>query len=248
MAYQTAAGKPVRLKVTLIVEASNDMLAMDVEQQRRSHDAREGRLNVAPKRKPIALPPAPELAVPPLVSHRWHLPSLGEILDRMLPEWVPGKYPDFSGPDGHAKMRAAFEKFGDYLLSSLSFELEKAAGKGISQALELVRDPEYHKTVKRRTKKEIDKWNAERARQDRWRDRWKRCEFTQEERLQETGRIAYELQRHQGDIEKLKERQKLVESGQVLLEESLDTQPEAFKPRVIKNGGESDWPDTISFD
>lgn len=135
-------------------------------------------------------------APPPLVNHRWHLPSLGVMLDRLLPEWLPGKNPDFSGSDGHAKMRAAFQQFGEYLLSSLAFELEKAAGKGISQTLQLIRDPEYHKTARRRNKKEIERQNAAFAQQDRWRERWKRCEFTQDERLQEIGRIANELERH----------------------------------------------------
>lgn len=189
---------------------------------------------------------------PSLVSHRWHLPSLGEILDHMLPEWSPEDCPDFSGADGYAKMRGAFERFGNYLLSSLAFELEKAAGKGISQALELIRDPEYHKTVKRRSKKEIERQKADFAQQDRWRDRWKRCEFTQDERLQEIGRIARELERCQKDIEKLNARKMLVESGTVLLEDHADVQPEVFKPRVIKydakNDGDNDWPDSISFD
>lgn len=189
---------------------------------------------------------------PSLVSHRWHLPSLGEILDHLLPEWSPENCPDFSGPDGYAKMRGAFERFGDYLLSSLAFELEKAAGKGISQALELIRDPEYHKTVKRRSKKEIERQKADFAQQDRWRERWMRCEFTQEERLREIGRITHELARCQKDIEKLTARKELVESGQVLLEDHPDVQPEAFKARVIKNAdrveGDNDWPDTISFD
>lgn len=187
--------------------------------------------------------------VPPLVSHRWHLPSLGDILDRMLPEWEPGGHPDFSTPDGYAKMRGAFERFGDYLLSSLAFDLEKAAGKGIAQALQLILDPEYHKTVKRRSKKEIERERADFAQQDRWRERWKRCEFTQEERLQEIGRITHELQRHHKDIEKLTARKKLVESGQVLLEESEDVQPDRFKARVIKDDdGDNEWPDSISFD
>lgn len=188
---------------------------------------------------------------PTLVNHRWRLPSLGEILDRMLPEWAEGAHPDFSGPEGYAKMRCAFQRFGEHLLSSLSFELEKAAGKGIAQALELIRDPEYHKTVKRRSKKEIERQKADYAQQDRWRERWKRCEFTQEERLREIGRITHELARHQTDIEKLKVRKAQVESGQVLLEEHPDVQPETFKSRVIKNNGgdgDSDWPDTISFD
>lgn len=189
-----------------------------------------------------------EHVVKPIVSHRWHLPSLGDILDHMLPKWLPGSHPDFSGEDGYAKMRGAFESFGDYLLSSLAFELEKAAGKGISQALELIRDPEYRNTIKRRTKKEIDRQNEQFAQQARWRERWKRCEFTQEERLQEIGRIANSLEYHKREVEELDARKKQVESGRVLLEEP-EPQPEAFKPRVIKHDdGDNDWPDTISFD
>ncbi len=185
----------------------------------------------------------------PLVNHRWHFPSIGEMLDRQLPEWAPGNHPDFSGNDGYVKLRGAFERFGDYLLSHLSLELEKAAGKGIAQALQLIRDPDYHETVKRRNKKAIERQKEDFARQDRWRERWKRCELTQEERLNEIGRLTNELIYHEKQIKKITERKSLVESGKVLMEE-VDPQPEAFKARVIKNSDDDndDWADIISFD
>ena len=194
----------------------------------------------------MSVKPKAKTDPPPLVNHRWHLPSVGEMLDRLLPQWDEGKYPDFSGPDGYQKLRTAFEHFADHLLSYLENDLERAAGRGIQQALRLIRDPEYHKTIRRRTKKQIQQWNDERERQDRWRERWKRCEFTPEERMQEIGRIAHGLQYHQTEIEKLTERKKQVESGTVILEE-VEPQPEAFKSRVVKDG-DDEWPDQISFD
>lgn len=183
----------------------------------------------------------------PLVNHRWHLPSVGEILDRFLPPWPEGRHPDFSGPDGYQKMRGAFEAFADHLLSRLELTLEKAAGRGIEEALRLIRDPEYHKTITRRTKKEIDQWKEKVAQQDRWRERWKRCEFSQAERLQEIGRITYQLKYHQTQLDELNARKKLVESGTVLLEEP-EPQPESMKSRVVHYGDNDEWPEFFASD
>ena len=60
------------------------------------------------------------------------------MVDQMLPEWGMGQHPDLSGPDGHAKLKRAFMQFGDSLLFRVGMSLEKAAAKGIHQALALI--------------------------------------------------------------------------------------------------------------
>lgn len=186
---------------------------------------------------------------PSLVNHRWQLPSLEQILDDMLPQWAEGEHPDFSGPNGHARMKASFFRFGEWLLSRLHTDLEKAAGKGISEALNLVRDPDYYETVKRRRKRDREKQQEWRAKSDadskryqKERERRERGELTESERLHELGQLVYQISYHQNELDKLNARKSIVEHCVPVME----------KPSLAVNDPDDrdsdDWADTISFD
>lgn len=180
---------------------------------------------------------------PPLVNHRWNLPSIEDILDRLLPEWPEGEHPDFSGADGYRRMRAGFTRFAHSLLSDLYLHLEKAAGKGIHEALEMIRNPEYYETVKKRRARWLQqnkKWREQSDKESKERERRKRGELSEAERINELGNIAYHLHYHQEQIKKLESRKKIVENATPC---SFEPEPEA-SPRVIRNDGDS-WPDTI---
>jgi hypothetical protein len=164
-----------------------------------------------------------ETQTKPLVNHRWQtLPSLNQMLDDMLPEWPAGKHPDLSTPDGYKKLRAAFFRFGEHLLWQLEGVLEKAAGKGISEALALVKNPDFYKTVKRRRTREAQRDKEYRERQERERERRARFEFTEEERKREIGNITYWLEYHRKQIEELKARKLKVETSVPIMTETDD--------------------------
>jgi hypothetical protein len=186
-----------------------------------------------------------EIQGKPLVNHRWNLPSIEAMLDEMLREWEPGDHPDFSGPDGYERLRNAFCHFAHSLMRELSWHLEKAAGRGITEALALIRNPEYYETVKRRRSRAIQKgkeWRQKQEVEDKERERRRRGELSEEERIDELGRIACQLDYHQREIDKLTIRKSKVEG----------TSPVAFvktEPSTRPNlGGEDEWPDRISFD
>lgn len=188
-------------------------------------------------------------AHPKLVNHRWQLPSLEEIIDRALPAWAEGEHPDFSQPDGHARLRTAFLTFGRDLLSRLEFELTKAAGKGIAQALELIQDPEYYETVKMRRARDrerLKEWRNRDEKQSKARQeelaRRERCELTEIERLHEMAHVAIQIHYHEKELRKLNERR-----------EKLDRCiPIKEKPQIadvpVDDNGDDFWPDRISFD
>lgn len=177
---------------------------------------------------------------PPLVNHRWNAPSLEQILDDYLPQWAEGKHPDFSGPDGYRRLRSGVRRFAESLLSHMEMTLEKAAAKGIAEALNLMRNPDYYQTVKRRRVRQTE--SEKRARQE-WeeeQERRRRGEFTEEERKYEIGRITRELQYHETQIVQLKERKMRVETSKPLIVESQSKS---------KDDGDDDfWADTISFE
>lgn len=180
---------------------------------------------------------------PPLINHRWNLPCLEEIVDQLIPDWPEGKHPDFSGPDGHTRMRAGLLRFGQSLLSGLHLHLEKAAGKGIHEALAMIQNPEYHETVKRRRSQSLQRskeWRKQSEKDALDRERRKRGELSEAERINELGNIAYHIHYHQAEIKKLEERKAVVEGSSPV---SFESEAEET-PRVIRNDGDS-WPDTI---
>jgi hypothetical protein len=162
----------------------------------------------------------------PLINHRWQLPCLQQMLDELLPVWPEGKHPDFSDHEGHARLRAGFQRFGERLLWELSLVLEKAAGRGITEALAFITNPDYHKTVKRRRKREIQRDKEYQERQQKERERWQRCEFTEEEKVRELGRIAYEKQYHQKQLEQLNARQLRVETSNPIEPDTVNNKPD----------------------
>lgn len=183
---------------------------------------------------------------PALVNHRWNLPSIEEMVDNRLPEWAQGEHPDFSGPDGHHRLRHGFLRFAQSIISELSWHLGKAANKGIEEALALIQDPEYYETVKRRRARSVQQgkeWRKQADKDARDRERRKRGELSEAERINELGSIAYYLHYHQAAIKKLEERKKIVENHSPV---SFEPEPKAA-PRVIHDDGD-DWSDTISFD
>ena len=187
---------------------------------------------------------------PPLVNHRWNLPSIEGMVDDRLPEWKEGEHPDFSGPDGHPRLRRAFLRFAESIISELSWHLGKAANKGIEEALALIQNPEYYETVKRRRSRSIQqgkKWREQADKDAKERERRRRGQLSEAERISELGSIAYHLHYHQEEIKKLEARKKVVEGAVPV---SFEPEPEA-SPRVIhyKDDDDSDsWPNTISFD
>lgn len=175
---------------------------------------------------------------PPLVNHRWNAPSLEQLLDDYLPQWPEGEHPDFSGPDGYKRLRSGVKRVAELLLRRMEMTLEKAAAKGISEAIKLMRNPDYYQTVKRRRVRQTESEKRLRLEQEEERERHRRGEFTDEERQYEIGRITHELQYHEGQIVRLKERKMRVETS---------------KPLIVgaqsKDGGDDDfWADTISLD
>lgn len=183
----------------------------------------------------------------PIVNHRWQMPSLEDMVDQMLPEWPAGKHPDFSGPDGHEKLKRAFMQFGKNLLSRVGMSLEKAAGKGIEQALNLIRDPEYTRTVKRRTKRQIQRMEESRRQQDERRERWKRFEFTLDEKMYELSRLNRSIEYHEKQLRMEQERRDKVQAS---TPSSFDTDlvKENVRPSFSPDDGNDEWPDQISFD
>lgn len=185
----------------------------------------------------------------PIVNHRWQMPSLEDMVDQMLPEWREGGHPDLSGSDGHARLKSAFMQFGDSLLFRVGMSLEKAAAKGIEQALNLIRDPEYTQTVKRRTKRETQRMEEHRRQQDEWRERWKRCEFTLDEKVRELARLNKSIEYHEKQIQADKERRDKVQTAAPT---SFDTElvKENVRPTFEPDtaSGDDEWPDRISFD
>lgn len=185
----------------------------------------------------------------PIVNHRWQMPSLEDMVDQMLPEWPIGQHPDLSGPDGHAKLKRAFMQFGDGLLSRVGMSLEKAAAKGIEQALNLIRDPEYTVTVKRRTKREIQRYEEHERQQEAARERWRRCEFTLDEKARELSNIKSSIEYHEKQLQAAKERREKVQAATPttfdteLVKENVRP---TFKPE--NQDGDDDWPDQITFD
>jgi hypothetical protein len=172
------------------------------------------------------------------------------MVDQMLPEWREGEHPDISGPDGHAKLKRAFMQFGDGLLFRIGMSLEKAAAKGIEQAMTLIRDPEYTQTVKRRTKREIERIEQSRKEQEAARERWKRCEFTFDEKVYELARLEREIRYHDKHLEQTRERLAKVQAA---TPSSFDTElvKENVRPTYkpdSDSGGDDEWPDRISFD
>lgn len=176
----------------------------------------------------------------PLITHRWQLPSIEDMLDKLLPEWRVGHHPDFSGEDGYKKMRGAFSNFARMLLFQIGFSMEKAAAKGINEALAMIQDPDYYKTVKRRTRREIQRDKEAQEQRTRDRERWERCELTEDERRRELGRIAYDISNHEGYIQKLNERKLLVETCKPIAAAIATTSDE--------DDGNDEWPDSILFD
>lgn len=171
---------------------------------------------------------------PKLVNHRWQLPSLEQMLDDLLPEWSEGRHPDFSGEDGYKKLRGGFQQFGESLLFQMELVLGKAAAKGISEALALIKNPDYYQTVKRRRTRETQRQKEYREQQERERERRLRFEFTEQERIRELASIAYQLDYHQKEIQELTERRLKVETS---------------VPVVLETAGDDNfWDDTILFD
>ena len=183
----------------------------------------------------------------PIVNHRWQMPSLEDMVDQMLPEWGMGQHPDLSGPDGHAKLKRAFMQFGDSLLFRVGMSREKAAAKGIDQALALIRDPEYRRTVKRRTKREIQRHEEWQKQQAAERERWKRCELTLDEKARELSNLNQSIQYHEKQLQAAKERRELVQSATPT---TFDTElvKENVRPTFKPDDDNDDWPDQISFD
>lgn len=200
------------------------------------------------------MPKAKEANAPtekPIVNHRWQMPSLEDMVDQMVPEWPEGKHPDFSGPSGYLKMRRALLLFGDRLLSSVGMSMEKAAAKGIEQALRLIRDPEYTSTVRRRTKREIQRAEDNRKDWESRHERWKQCQFTMDEKIRELARLDQSIRYHEKELEQAKERRGKVQSATPttfdtdLVDENVRP---TFEPEKDDGHGDDEWPDRISFD
>lgn len=186
----------------------------------------------------------------PLVNHRWQLMSLEDTVDYALGDpWAEGGHPDFSSADGHARLKAALMRFGQDILSRLSFDLEKAASKGINQALALIQDPAYYETVKNRNRRS-------RARQKEWRERDKkndaarekdlerreRCELTEIERLHEMAHVAIQIQYHEKELSKLNQRRNALDKCVPIKEKPRPDTDDEDEP------DDDFWPDRISFD
>lgn len=185
-----------------------------------------------------------------IVNHRRQLISLEEVVDHMLPEWPAGEHPDFSGPQGHSQLKSAFMQLGSYLLSRLSLELEKAAGKGISEALNLIQDPDYYETVKRRRARDRERQKQWRSKSDKQaiaarkdHERRERGELTEIERLHEMAHVAIQIQYHEKQLSKLSERRDLLDRCIPIKE-----RPQIDIEDADDDRGDDFWPDRISFD
>jgi hypothetical protein len=187
----------------------------------------------------------------PIVNHRWQMPSLEDMVDQMVPEWPVGGHPDLSGPDGHAKIKKAFMQFGEGLLFRVGMSLEKAAAKGIEQAIRLVLDPEYTATVKRRTKRETQRLEESRRQQEAARERWKRCELTLDEKIRELANLDSSIRYHEKELKRAKER---LEKVQTVTPTTFDTElveenvRPTFTPNSADDQPDDEWPDRITFD
>jgi len=178
------------------------------------------------------------------------MPSLEDMVDQMLPEWPEGKHPDFSGPTGYLKMRRALLLFGDKLLSRVGMSMEKAAAKGIEQALNLIRDPEYTTTVKRRTKRWIQRQEEQQREWEARRERWKQFQFTLDEKIRELARLDQSIRYHEKELREAKERRSKVQEARPTTFDT-DLVEENDRPTAKPEDDDTpndDWPDQITFD
>lgn len=117
---------------------------------------------------------------PKLISKRVHFTSLRQLVEQLIPEWREGA-PDFVGKEGWEKLREAFYKFGDHLMEAIQNDLEEGSKRGIAEAINLIRDPDFYEVKKKRNQKWNAQMKASQVEQDAIRDRHNRGEYTEEE-------------------------------------------------------------------
>ena len=96
----------------------------------------------------------------PLLSKRVNFPSVGDIVDEYASAFR--HHFKLSDQDGEFLRNALFTMFTSFM-GQASYALALGATKGIDEALELMKDPEYHEVVKKRRRAELDRMKERRG-------------------------------------------------------------------------------------
>lgn len=101
----------------------------------------------------------------PILSHRNHLNSLDDQIDLALAR-LDFTQPWTWTPETVDRFRSWVRSFGVRLIRLMAMDFEKGAERGVEQAANLLLDPAYYDTIKRRRKAELAKF-AERRKEQR---------------------------------------------------------------------------------
>lgn len=117
--------------------------------------------------------PAPLDELPPAVSHRMDLPSITDFVDQMMariPETVVLNMADHQQRN---HLRSWMTSVLSEFLSHTVWSMQKGADRGIEQVANLIRDPDYYRTVQRRRGQDRERHKQQRAMQDAARETYR---------------------------------------------------------------------------
>lgn len=162
-----------------------------------------------------------EREVKQAVTKRMHLTSLPEVVEEMM-----GQLPRRLMDCGDDKVRETFRAWLTHLSETLTFQLamdfQSAAKRGIEEAANLVQDPDYYETVKKRrraAREQGERWRQEAQEREAMRERHRRGEYTQEERERMIAATKSSIDYHDKMLRAERDKLLSLESGKALLED-----------------------------
>lgn len=84
----------------------------------------------------------------PCVSKRNHVTSLDLLIEDLLEGWNGHAY------DSRESLETLLKRFGQILITRVSWDFAKGATRGIEQMANLIQDPDYYETKQKRRKGE----------------------------------------------------------------------------------------------
>lgn len=118
-------------------------------------------------------------------------------------EFVEGAIPNLPEQFQHATFRAWLLRYTETVIRGVAYHFSTAADRGIQQAAELLCDPEFYETRKKRRENQRRSWKEQQAKQE-----WERIERqlcpTAEQIAQQIASCTNQVEYHTSQIEKYK--------------------------------------------
>lgn len=135
------------------------------------------------------------MTTPNVVSKRNEFTPADELVEGAIP-YLPEQFQ-------HANFRAWLLKYTEDVIKSVAYHFGTAAERGIMQAAELLCDPEFYETRKKRRENQRKSWKEQQAKQEWDRIEQQQCP-TAEQIAQQIKSCVNQMEYHTDQLERYK--------------------------------------------